>query len=296
VGARESALSLTQTALFIERVKQEAPEAEFEIRGMTTQGDRRAGSLALFGGKGLFVRELNNAVLAGELDLAVHSLKDMPVSLEPGLRIAWYSRREDPRDTLVLPLSSQPCCNTHIDCAVRAGTSSPRRACELKRLYPRWECAAIRGNVITRLKKLDAGEYGALVLAAAGLKRLGLEARIVRYFEVDEIVPAAAQGILCAVARADREMPFLLAASDRAAAVAAAAERAFVRGLGADCASPVGAYCRVDGEAITLRGVFYDAAGTRFYREHAGSAVSPEDLGTRAAETLLNDIERGVSK
>ena len=198
IGSRESRLAVIQTRLVADYIENTLPEAEVRLLTMKTTGDRILDRpLEAVGGKGLFVKELDRALLEGRTELSVHSLKDLPMELPPELPILGFSRREDPRDVLVLPAGK-----THWDRSKPLGCSSKRRILQLQRLYPEVEAALVRGNVQTRLRKLDEGQYGALVLAAAGLKRLGLEDRISRYFSTEEMVPAAGQGILAIQGRA----------------------------------------------------------------------------------------------
>jgi hydroxymethylbilane synthase len=279
-GTRESALALAQTDLLIRRI-QESSNVELLARPMKTSGDLLTDrSLASIGGKGLFTRELDRALLEGSIDLAVHSLKDMPCHLPDGLAIAAFSKREDPRDVLVLPITG-PSPEKPIGC------SSKRRALQLARLFPGWKTAPVRGNVLSRLEKLDRGEYGALVLAAAGLKRLGLARRISRFFEADEMLPAPGQGILCVVIRAEDDFPFLRAAADPDSACCALAERALVEALGGGCASAIGAYAEVDGRRLTLRGLSFETPGvTPLQGSVRGEKTEAEALGRHLARQL----------
>lgn len=257
VGSRESALAVIQSELVIAAIRAQDPSVEVELVTMKTTGDKILDrTLDKVGGKGLFVKELDAALLEGRVDLTVHSCKDLPMETDPRLPLVAFSRREDPRDALVLPVgAAEPDFSRPIGCA------SQRRALQLRSLYPGAEVAPVRGNVQTRLRKLDAGEYGALVLAAAGLRRLGLEGRAARYFTPGEMLPAAGQGILAVQAREGEEFPCLAGFHDPDTADCAAAERAFVRGLDGGCSSPVAAHAVLDGENIVLTGM--DEAGRR---------------------------------
>lgn len=196
-----------------------------------------------------------------------------------------FSRREDPRDVLVLPEGSDTW-----DTSMPLGCSSQRRILQLKELYPQVECKSVRGNVLTRLKKLDSGEYGALVLAAAGLKRLGLEHRISRYFEPEEIIPAAGQGILAVQGKQGEDYSFMKNFADRDAAAAAVCERAFVRYLDGGCSSPVAAHARVIGDRISLLGLYYDeSTGTCRKGSLEGAVPEAETLGICLAKQLKED-------
>lgn len=205
IGSRESRLAVIQTRQVADYIRRTMPEADVRLITMKTTGDRILDrSLEAVGGKGLFVKELDRALLEGRTELSVHSLKDLPMETPQALPILGYSRREDPRDALILPAGT-----TQWDQSRPLGCSSRRRILQLKRLYPQVQTALVRGNVLTRLQKLDRGEYGALILAAAGLKRLGLEDRISRYFTPEEMLPAAGQGILAVQGRAGLDYGYL---------------------------------------------------------------------------------------
>ena len=283
VGSRESRLAVAQSMTVVEAVRRALPGAEVSLLTMKTTGDRILDrTLDQIGGKGLFVRELDVALREGRADLTVHSLKDLPMDLPPDLPIVAVSRREDPRDVLVLPADK-----AELDPALPIGSSSLRRALQLKQLYPGWEIRPVRGNLQTRLNKLDSGQYAALVLAAAGLKRLGLAQRISRYFSVEEMIPAAGQGILAVQGRSGTAWDCLKEYHDPEAAAAAVCERAFVRELNGGCSSPVCACAAVTGGEIALRGLYYDeAAGTYRIGESKGSAADAEELGRALARSL----------
>ena len=236
IGSRESVLAVTQSELVMEAIRAFDPSIELELVTMKTTGDKILDrTLDKVGGKGLFVRELDAALLEGRVDITVHSCKDLPMETDPRLPLAGFSKREDPRDALVLPAGK-----TELDPSLPIGCASRRRAIQLAALYPDMEVAPVRGNVQTRLRKLDEGQYSALVLASAGLKRLGLEGRIARYFTAEEMIPAAGQGILAVQTRAGENYPCLAAVTDREGTICALAERAFVRVLDGGCSSPVG--------------------------------------------------------
>ena len=224
IGSRASRLARIQTQLVVRRLKETFPELELEIRTMETTGDRRQDlSLDSLGGKGVFIKELDLALLQGEIDLAVHSLKDMPMEVTQGLGLAVFSQREDPRDALVLPSGKEVWDGRGV-----IGCSSFRRKLQAEKLFPEARFKDIRGNVPTRLEKLDKGEYDALILAAAGLRRLGLEERIFRCFEPEEMLPAAGQGTLAVTMREEEDRELIQALEDPAACRIAREERAFV--------------------------------------------------------------------
>ena len=253
VGSRQSRLAVRQAQIVMEELKRHHPEAEISLVTMKTTGDRILNrTLDQIGGKGLFIKELDLALQEGRIDLAVHSLKDMPMETPAYFPVLACTRREDPRDVLVLRRGLENLKEGSV-----IGCSSLRRKLQLGALYPEAQIKNIRGNVLTRLEKLDAGEYDALVLAAAGLIRLGLEERISRFFSAEEILPSAGQGIMAVQGRpALREMA--ACTNDREAALEAAAERAFVRELEGGCSSPVAAHARVCGDTCRLRGLYYD--------------------------------------
>ena len=253
---------------------------------MKTTGDRILDrTLDQVGGKGLFVKELEAALRDRRIDLCVHSLKDVPMDVPQDLPIIGCSAREDVRDVLVLPQGV-----TAWDHSRPVGTSSKRRAQQLEALYPDINCASVRGNVQTRLKKLDQGDYGALILAAAGLKRLGLEARICRYFEPEELLPAGGQGILALQGRAGEDYHFLDGFFDADSMVAAEAERAFLRELDGGCTSPVAAYARVNGQQLILEG-YCDTYDGSYARERAsGSRTQAQQTGIGLARYMRDGL------
>ena len=202
----------------------------------------------------------------------------------PDIPLAGFSRREDPRDVLVLPEGV-----TELDKSKPIGCASARRAVQLKELFPDMETAPVRGNVLTRLRKLDEGQFSALVLAAAGLKRLGLEGRITRYFTVEEMIPAAGQGIMALQTRAGEDLSYLTGVVDEEGTLCARAERAFVRKLDGGCSSPIAAHAVLEGENITLTGLYVDEAGQVFRDKISG----PRERGTALAEQLANSMKEG---
>lgn len=290
VGSRASRLAVIQAEIVMKQIEAACPDVRTELVTMKTTGDRILDrTLDRIGGKGLFVKELDEALLSGEVDLTVHSLKDLPKDIPAEIPVAAYSLREDPRDVLVLPAGS-----AELDLTLPIGTSSLRRSLQIKELIPGVETAPVRGNVETRLRKLDEGMYSALVIAAAGLIRLGLEDRISRYLSPEEMVPASCQGILGIQARSDDEelLAMLSEAVDcRGSALSAAAERAFVKAVGADCGSTDTAHSRMEGGVMHIMGFRFDAASERSVRaELRGEVAGAEEaasLGRELAELLL---------
>lgn len=286
IGSRESRLAVIQSRMVMEAIAKAEPAAELELVTMKTTGDKILDkTLDKIGGKGLFVRELDQALREEKVDFTVHSLKDMPMEVPEDLPLAAFSSREDPRDVLVLPEGT-----TEIDRSKPIGCSSRRRQLQLKKLFPDMAIEPVRGNVQTRLAKLEAGQFSALVLAAAGLKRLGLEERISRYFSVEEILPAAGQGILVVQTRKGMNTDCLRLVQDKESACCARAERAFVRALNGGCSSPVAAHAVVERTLLTLTG-FYVSADERIQRKGSirGSAADAETLG----KTLARQLKEG---
>ena len=283
IGSRRSRLALIQTELVADQIREAFPEARVQIRKIETTGDRRQDlSLDQMGGKGVFIKELDRALLEGKIDLAVHSLKDMPMEVADGLQMAAFSSRADARDVLVLPKGRREWEGTGV-----IGCSSFRRRLQAQRLFPQAQFQNIRGNVLTRLDKLDRGEYDALILAAAGLRRLGLEGRIFRYFSTDEILPAAGQGTLALTVRAGEAAELLEACTSRETTAVAEAERAFVRVLGGGCSSPVAAYGECRGAKLTLKGLYYDEGSKAWWiGKKTGELAEAEGLGRRLAQEM----------
>ncbi len=283
IGSRDSRLAVIQAWMAMDAISAALPEAETELVTMKTTGDRILNrTLDQIGGKGLFVRELDQALRENRVDFTVHSLKDMPMEVPEDLPLAAFSRREDPLDVLVLPEGE-----SELDPGKPIGCSSRRRQLQLKALFPHMTAAPVRGNVQTRLAKLDSGEYSALVLAAAGLKRLGLEHRISRYFSPEEILPAAGQGILVVQTRQGMDTSCLKIFQDPGSACCALAERAFVRALDGGCSSPVAAFAQLNDQVLTLRGL-YVSPDERVIRKGAlsGPAGDAEALGRALASRL----------
>ena len=295
IGTRGSPLALYQ-ANSVAGLLHARVGASCEIVVIKTSGDRLGEApLSEVGGKRLFVKEIEDALLAGDVDLAVHSSKDMPALLPEGLAIAGVLAREDPRDALVLP-AHQPeqdldRIRETLGSTPRIGTSSVRRIAQLVGFCPAATFLPIRGNLDTRLRKLDAGDYDALVLAAAGLRRLERAARISALLPVDLCVPAPGQGIIAIEIRQDdrRSAEMAAAIGDMGAMVALTAERAVVARLGGGCQMPIGAYAHATGgDELTITSIVVATDGSTSVRANArGSVHSPEDLGRRAADELL---------
>ena len=252
VGSRESKLAVIQTQIVMDAIKRANPEIEVELVTMKTTGDIILDkTLDKIGGKGLFVKELDKAMLDGGVDITVHSFKDMPMDIPSELPIVATGRREDPRDVLILPQGA-----SEIDFSKPIGSSSARRSMQLKKLYPGADIKPVRGNVITRLEKLDRGEYSALVLAAAGVKRLGLEHRISRYFTPEEMIPANCQGVIVVQARKGFDVSLLGDFACDQSWITTGCERAFVKELDGGCSAPIAAHSNIEGDEIVLTGMY----------------------------------------
>lgn len=290
IATRESRLALWQAEHVRARLQSEYPACVVELLGMTTRGDRILDrTLSKVGGKGLFVKELETALLEGRADLAVHSLKDVPMQLEAAFDLACILSREDPRDALVSPKYAGL---AELPAGAIVGTSSLRREAQLRARYPHLEVRPLRGNLDTRLGKLDRGEYDAIILAAAGLQRLGLAGRIRSLLEVDDSLPAPGQGTLGIEIRADRAdlRAWLHPLSDPEATARSLAERAVSRGLGGSCQIPLAAYATLDpsGAALTLKALVASPDGRTLLRaERSGPCAQAEALGAQAAAELL---------
>lgn len=287
IASRESELAMWQARHIQARLATLYPRLEISILGMTTEGDRKLGtSLAKIGGKGLFVKELEDALAQGRADIAVHSMKDVPMNLPPGFALAAITERADPRDAFVSPRYPQLAA---LPAGSRVGTSSLRRESQLRARYPQLAIEPLRGNLQTRLRKLDEGQYDAIILAAAGLKRLGLEARITALLTPEESLPAVGQGALgmeCCAGRADIER-LLAPLNHGATAACVSAERALSRALAGSCNVPLGGYAEAGGERLRLRGFVGAPDGARqASAELEGPAAAPEALGTALAEKL----------
>jgi hydroxymethylbilane synthase len=272
-----------------------------ELREYVTQGDRVQNvPLAQVGGKGLFTKEIEDALLHGEADLAVHSLKDLPEGMPAGLMLGAVPAREDPRDALVLPASVAS--GTETDAAAnpldrlphgaRVGSSSVRRAAQLRHLRPDLHLEDVRGNVDTRLRKLDEGQYDALILASAGLRRLNLAARITAALPPELCLPAPGQGALALQCREEdaATQQALRALDDPEARVCVVAERAALAVVGGGCSVPLGALARLEGRFLVLQALVASPDGSRILRaEQRGEPTTPQELGRAVAEQLLAD-------
>ncbi len=299
IGTRQSPLAVRQTEIILESLCSAHPDASLEVRTVRTTGDDSPASLSEIGGRGVFVIELERALLAGDIDIGVHSLKDLPSLQTSELTIAAVGRRQEPRDAIVarngLALADLPPGAT-------VGSGSPRRAAQLLALRPDLRIADIRGNVDTRIRKVQDGEYDAVIVAGAALARLGWLGRATELLPTEVMLPAVGQGALAVQVRADdtEAMDLVQAADDSPTRAATAAERAFERGLGAclpdgsaGCQAAVAALGEVTGDRLRLRGLVADSGGDSLLRDDLeGSSRDGEPLGTVLAGRLL---ERGAA-
>lgn len=292
IGTRGSKLAMWQAAHVGAALGEKFPEVSVEEIRIKTTGDKILDvPLAKVGGKGLFVKEIEEALLAEKVDIAVHSMKDVPVDLPEGLVIAAMLPRAEVRDALV---SRKGQSFADLKKGVRIGTSSLRRTCQIKALRPDFKVFPLRGNVDTRLKKLDDGEFDAVILAAAGLKRLGLEARITELLTFDISLPAIGQGAIGIETRvSDPARPKVEALGHADTFSCVSAERSFLRKLQGGCQVPIAAHAVIDGERLSLTGLVGDPDGSRILKDfEAGPVRHAEMIGIRLADKL---IERGAS-
>ena len=287
IASRESRLAMWQSEHIAAQLRRLYPGSEVSILGITTRGDQILDRpLAEVGGKGLFVKELETALEDGRADIAVHSAKDVPMHLPQGFCLAAITPREDPRDCIV---SSAAASLEALPAGSVVGTSSLRREAQLRERHPALQVKPLRGNLDTRLAKLDRGECQAIVLAAAGLKRLGLGARIRAMLEPEQSLPAPGQGALAIECREDRgELRALLAPlEDPATAACVRAERALSRSLSGNCQLPLAAYAVASGARLRLRGLVASPDAARIVRaESTGPIGAPEELGESLAAEL----------
>ena len=271
IGTRPSPLAIIQAEMIASKIP-----IETEIIPIRTLGDKNMNAFTSDpnGVKGMFTHEIEECLSAGEIDIAVHSLKDLAVNISPELPIVAYSKRGSPFDALVGNAGNV------------IGSSSLRRRLQAERLYPSCKVMAVRGNVGTRLRKLDEGEYDGLILSVAGLERLGMSQRITRIFSAEEIMPCSCQGIIACQGRIDEDYGYLSGVNDEISRDCAVAERSFSRCLGAGCNIPAGAYAEIDGETLTLKGLYIDDDGEFHRGKISGKRKDAYELGKKLAEEL----------
>ena len=293
VATRKSALAMAQTTVVAEAIVKANPGTSYELVSMTTEGDRRLDkSLASFGGKGVFIKELEVALLEGRADIAVHSLKDMPAEVLPEFKLAAVLHREDPRDAFIARGGVDGCKFMELPAGARIGTGSIRRVVQLKALRPDLEYVPIRGNIQTRLSKL--ANLDGVILAAAGLKRMGLADQVTEYFSTEQMLPASGQGILAIeTLNAKQSLDALLArVNDAETYCIAVAEMAYLKALNAGCQFPVASFAEfVDAGTLKIRGIYWDETSQQLLRaevQHSVSLESPDSIAqSRAAGVAL---------
>jgi hydroxymethylbilane synthase len=289
IGTRGSALALWQANYTKGRLLELAPGASVEICVIKTSGDLiQDRALLEVGGKGLFVKEIQVALLKGEVDVAVHSLKDYPAENPESLVLACVPQRQDPRDALVLPVGKR---TEDLPAAPKIGTGSLRRHHQAQAAFPAWAISGLRGNVDTRLRKVDSGDLDAVILAAAGLNRLGHGDRITRLFSRDEMVPAVGQGAIAIETREDHApaLALLSKMQDERARHEIDAERRFLVGLGGSCTTPLGIHAEIEGDHVVLRGFLSSVDGSAQIRDRVeGPAADAPAL----ADDLLDRFMR----
>lgn len=289
VGTRGSNLALIQTNWAIDRLKEKFPEVEFEVKIIKTKGDKILHlSLDKIGDKGLFVKEIESQLLEGEIDLAVHSMKDMPAEVVEGLKFAAVPKREDPRDVIILREGLNSFDELPIGATI--GTGSKRRKYQLLRKRPDLNIVPIRGNIETRISKIESENLDGIVLAASGVLRADLEDKITEYLPVDLMIPAPAQGALALEIRENDVVleKMIDAIKDEISQIQTDAERSYLAGIDGSCHIPMGAYCEVDGEKLTLTGIFGDEDGEKItVASLEGNRDNPKELGSNLAKLVL---------
>ena len=290
IGTRASKLALWQANWVETQLNKFFPDAETQIVKITTKGDQILDRpLALVGGKGLFVKEIEKALLDKEIDIAVHSMKDMPGELPEGLIIGAIPERENPFDVVV---SRQNIKIADLPLKAKIGTSSLRRASQLKNFRPDLEISSIRGNLETRIKKLNAGEFDAIILAAAGIKRLGMEELITEYLTEEIMTPAVGQGALCIETRKDDPdiEPVMVKLNHQKTAICVTGERAFLNELEGSCHIPVGCFAKFVDDDIMLTGIVASIDGTEIIKHTLNSEPDTiEQKGIELAKILLKN-------
>ena len=292
IGSRGSKLALWQAEQAKARLIELHPEIDIRVEIIKTTGDVKTDPLSVIGGKGVFTKELEDALLDGRIDLAVHSLKDLPTILPDGLGITAICKRDDPRDALVVRDEIKARAGSILNLPEQAvvGTSSQRRVAQLKSLRSDVVVKDVRGNVDTRLRKLDEGQYDALILASAGLRRLELEDRINAAISMDEMVPAVGQGAIAIETRADDEFTVAMTSGldHRETRLACLAERAFLRSLGGGCQFPIAGHAIIENEEMTLVGLVAMPDGSKILRDQlSGPQNNAEEIGSSLAARLI---------
>jgi hydroxymethylbilane synthase len=287
IGTRGSQLALVQSRWVQACIQRQLPDFNVDLVTITTSGDRFVEQpLSLIGGKGLFVKEIEEALQTGVIDCAVHSMKDVPGELAPGLVIAAVPPREDVRDVLITPDGLRL---GQLPRGARVGTSSLRRMALVRAARPDLEVQNLRGNVDTRLRKLDRGDFAAIILAAAGLNRLGIKRTGIAFCDPLDFIPAVGQGALAIESRGDEVAQLLAGLDDAATRIAVTAERAFLARAGGSCRTPLAAYATISGENMEVRALIASPDGKQVVRgDRRGPVTGAEGLGVTLAEELLD--------
>lgn len=298
IGSRGSKLALWQAEHARARLIELSPEIDIRIEVIKTTGDVKSDPLSVIGGKGVFTKELEDALLDGRIDIAVHSLKDLPTILPAGLSISAIGEREDPRDALVLAAGSEFDATAlgNLPRGAIVGTSSPRRLAQLRCLFgDNLEIKDLRGNVDTRIRKLDEGQYDAVILASAGLVRLGLQDRISLRIPIEHMLPAVGQGAIAIETRSDDQIAIEVTGKldHRETRTACVAERSFLRSLGGGCQLPIAAHAHFEGDFLKLDGLVAKPDGSKRLQDAlSGPPTVAEEIGALLASRL---IERGAT-
>lgn len=293
VGSRGSNLALTQTNWVISELKKHHADIDFEIKVIKTKGDLIQNvSLDKIGDKGLFVKEIEQQLLDGDIDIAVHSMKDMPSFLPEGLKFAGIPKREDVRDVLILKDGYNSL--DELPKGAKIGSGSKRRKYQLLNHRPDLDILPIRGNIETRMRKIEEENLDGVILAAAGLIRAGLEEKISCYLDIDTIIPAPAQGALgIEIRKGDSKVEEILdCLTDKVSEIQVSAERGFLDGINGSCHIPIGAHCDVDGENINLIGLYGDEEGKKLITKSiSGKASEARNLGLELAKLISKEFE-----
>ena len=290
IASRRSKLAMVQTLWVKDQLEKNIPNLEVSIEAMATQGDKILDvALAKIGDKGLFTKELEAQMLVGQADIAVHSLKDLPTNLPSGLKLGCITKREDPADALVVNKNNDCYKLETLPAGSIVGTSSLRRLAQLRNKYPHLEFKDIRGNVITRIEKLDAGEFDCIILAAAGLKRLGFESRIHQIIPNEISLHAVGQGALGIECKSDdkKVLEIINVLEDQPTSQRCLAERAFLRELEGGCQVPIGVNSKIQNEQLCLTGMVASLDGERLIKDqYIGNINDPEEVGKELAKKL----------
>ena len=289
VGTRESKLAMVQSKWVINEVKKKFPDYELELIGIKTTGDAILDKrLDKVGGKGLFIKELENALISGAIDIAVHSMKDMPSELPDELQIAAVSKREDPRDVLITNDGKKLC---ELPSGAVIGTSSLRREVQILLKRPDLKVSTLRGNVLTRLNKLLNKEFDGILLAMAGLKRLSLHEKCTQCFDIEDMIPAVGQGALSVEARKDDDISYLLeSVHDENTAISVSAERAYMIELDGGCSSPIAAHAIIEGDRMKLYGMYADRNLSVVRKSIEGKTQDAVSLGVKLARMMKDEV------